>query len=86
MTNTVAKHINDVIKRGPNKGSLSRPYVKHGTNLLLDEIMKSSIPSHDKFISTALRWDVSGAFRGIEGTWELVVDTSNNTILHFNFV
>ena len=36
-------------------------------------------------VTGALRWDVPGAFRGAEGTWELVYDPASNTILHFNF-
>ena len=85
MTQTVEDHIKDVVKRGLYKGELARPYVETGANLLLDEIMASSAPMTDKFVATAMRWDVSGSFRGIDGTWELVVDLSNNTILHFNF-
>lgn len=37
-------------------------------------------------VPNALRWDVPGFFNGSEGTWQLVVDTSNNTILHWNFM
>ena len=68
--------MNDVIKKGPNAGQLSRPYIdSDGTTLLLSEIMQSG-----------LRWDVSGTFRGSTGIWELVVDTSTNTVVHYNFV
>ncbi len=31
-----------------------------------------------------LGWDVPGTFRSSSGTWELVVDPSTNTVLHFN--
>lgn len=87
MSQTVQNHINDIIKRGPNKGQLSRSYVdSNGTTLLLDEIMKAGTPLPDTIIKTGLRWDVSGTFRGVTGTWELVIDTSTNTVVHFNFV
>jgi hypothetical protein len=37
-------------------------------------------------VANALRWDVPGFYNGVDGTWQLVVDTSSNTVLHFNFV
>ncbi len=37
-------------------------------------------------LEKGLRWDVSGTYRGVSGVWELVVDFSTNTIVHFNFV
>ena len=46
--------------------------------------MEAAEPLQDEFVETALRWDVPGVFRGASGTWELVVDTSTNTVLHFN--
>lgn len=87
MTNTVQNHINDVIKKGPNAGQLSRPYIdSDGTTLLLKEIMESGNLVQDEFVETDLRWDVKGTFRDSDGIWELVVDTENNTVPHFNFV
>ena len=87
MSQTVQNHMNDVIKRGPNAGQLSRPYIdSDGTTLLLKEIMESADPVPDAILQSGLRWDVSGTFRGSTGTWELVVDTSTNTVVHFNFV
>ncbi len=81
---TVQKHINDIIKRGAYKGKISRPYIDtNGTNLLVDEIMNSTSPIKDVSLSNGLRWD--GIFRGSSGTWELVVDLDTNTIVHFNF-
>ena len=87
MSRTVQNHINDIIKRGPNKGQLSRPYIdSNATTLLLQEIMAAAPPVQDKVLQSGLRWDVEGSFRGATGTWELVVDTSINTVVHFNFV
>lgn len=84
---TVQNHMNDVIKKGSNAGQLSRPYIdSDGTTLLLKEIMESADPVPDAILQSGLRWDVSGTFRGSTGTWELVVDTSTNTVVHFNFV
>ena len=87
MSQTVQNHMNDIIKKGPNVGQLSRPYIdSDGTTLLLKEIMESANPVPDTILQSGLRWDVSGTFRGATGTWELVVDTSTNTVVHFNFV
>ncbi|GAA4206354.1 hypothetical protein GCM10022252_68350 [Streptosporangium oxazolinicum] len=81
MTKTVEKHLDDITKSGEK----SRPYTD--SILLVREIMKGGRPKLDpRGVSTALRWDVSGKFRGSQGTWELVVDARTNTILHFNFV
>ena len=87
MSQTVQNHMNDVVKKGPNSGQLSRPYIdSEGTTLLLKEIIESAAPTQDVILQSGLRWDVSGSFRGSTGMWELVVDTSTNTIVHFNFV
>ena len=87
MTQTVQNHMNDVIKKRVNTGQLSKPYIdSNGTTLLLKEIMESANPVPDTVLQSRLRWDLSGAFRRSTGTWELVVDTSTNTIVHFNFV
>lgn len=86
-SNTVQNHINDIVRKGTNKGQLSRPYIDtDGTTLLLDEIMNAASPVKDRVLSNGLRWDVEGVFRGSKGTWELVIDKSTNTIVHFNFV
>ncbi len=83
---TVQNHMNDIIKKGANKGELSRPYIDtNGTNLLLDEIMGATSPVKDTVLNNGLRWDTPGVFRGSEGIWELVVDLDTNTIVHFNF-
>ncbi len=87
MSQTVQNHMNDVIKKEPNAGQLSRPYIdSDSTTLLLKEIMESANPVPDAVLQSGLRWDVSGTFRGSTGTWELVVDMSTNTVVYFNFV
>lgn len=87
MSKTVQNHVNDIIKKGPYKGEVARPYIdSNGTTLLIDEIMQAGTPVKDTVLKNGLRWDVQGTFRGSNGTWELVVDTSTNTIVHFNFV
>lgn len=87
MSRTVQNHMNEVVKRGPYAGQLSRPYIdSNGTRLLLKEIMQAVAPVSDTILEKGLRWDVAGTFRGTSGTWELVVDTSTNVIVHFNFV
>lgn len=83
---TVQNHMNDIIKKGANKGELSRPYIDtNGTNLLVDEIMGAGSPVKDTVLNNGLRWDIPGSFRGSKGIWELVVDLDTNTIVHFNF-
>ena len=85
LTNTVANHLDEVVKRGPYAGQSARPYLK--SKLLLKEIMEAKAPIPDpRGVPGALRWDVPGTFRGKEGVWELVVDPVSETILHWNFV
>ena len=87
MSQTILNHMDDLIKHGSYAGEISRPYINsNGTTLLLDEIMHSAPPKLDSYVTSALRWDVQGTFRGSSGIWELVVDTVTNTVLHFNFV
>ncbi|MFG2571651.1 polymorphic toxin-type HINT domain-containing protein [Streptomyces sp. NPDC048481] len=81
MTRTVANHFTDVTKGG----RVARPYM--GSTQVVREIMEGSAPKLDPRGATgAVRWDTPGAMNGRSGTWELVVDTNTNTILHFNFV
>ena len=48
MSQTVQKHMNDIVKRGSNAGQLSRLFIdSNGTTLLLNEIMESSTPASD---------------------------------------
>ncbi|GJM72462.1 hypothetical protein HMSSN036_46780 [Paenibacillus macerans] len=87
MSKTVQNHMNDIIKKGPNKGDLSRPYIdSNGTTLLTREIMNAGTPVRDASLKNGLRWDVVGTFRGSTGKWQLVIDLDSNTIVHFNFV
>lgn len=83
LTETVGKHLTDVVKHGANKGELARPYLRSPHTI--EQIMKGGKGVPDPGgVPGALRWDVPGTFRGSQGTWELVVDKSN-TILHMNF-
>lgn len=62
----------------------TRPYI--GSPMVVDEIMAGATPRLDPGgVATALRWDAPGAFNGTAGTYELVIDTSTNTVLHFLF-
>ncbi len=64
ISGTVENHLNDIVKRGPFKGELSRPYINtSGTNLLIDEIMNATTPTPDAFLSNGFRWDTPGSFR-----------------------
>ncbi|WP_328951365.1 Hint domain-containing protein [Streptomyces sp. NBC_00184] len=81
MTKTVSNHFNDITK----KGTPARPYMN--STMVVREIMEGSAPKLDpRGAAGAVRWDTPGALNGRSGTWELVVDTNTNTILHFNFV
>lgn len=83
LTETVAKHATDVVKRGPFKGELARPFLKSPHTI--EQIIKTGKGVPDPGgVAGALRYDVPGAFRGSQGTWELVV--KGDQILHFNFV
>ena len=84
LTDTVANHADDVVKRGPFKGERARPFLNSPHTI--DEIITGGKGVPDKFVDGALRYDVPGTFRGRSGIWELVVDPKNNTIYHFNFV
>jgi hypothetical protein len=85
LSGTVEGHLTDVVSRGPFRGQLARPFTNN--RLLMQEIMDARPPIPDPHgVPGALRWDVPGTFRGSNGTWELVVDTNTNTVLHFNFV
>lgn len=84
LTRTVSEHLNDVVRRGDFRGELSRPYLT--SPLTIQEIIASGKPIPDPGgFPGALRWDVPGAFRDSEGTWELVIDPKTNRILHYNF-
>jgi hypothetical protein len=86
-SNAVQSHIDDFVKHGEYKGEAARPFIDaNGTNTLVDEIIQGGPPMKDVYLPNGLRWDVPGNFRGVDGTWELVVDLNNNTIVHFNFI
>ncbi|MCA1222805.1 hypothetical protein, partial [Streptomyces sp. 8L] len=81
MTKTVENHFNDITK----SGQPARPFMK--SNQLVREIMEGGKPTADpRGLASAVRWDTPGALNGKEGTWELLIDSKTNTILHFNFV
>ncbi|MGW2843260.1 RHS repeat-associated core domain-containing protein [Streptomyces sp. NPDC001493] len=81
MTRTVANHFDDVTK----DSRVVRPYMR--STQVVREIMEGSAPKMDpRGAAGAVRWDTPGDMNGRSGTWELVVDTETNTILHFNFV
>ena len=83
LTETVANHLGDVVKRGTFKGEAARPFLNSPN--AIQEIMSAGKGVADPGgVAGALRWDVSGAFRGSQGTWELVM--KDDLILHFNFV
>lgn len=84
-TETVSNHAMDIVKKGEYAGQLSRPYMNSPSTI--NEIISTGKGLPDPGgLSNALRYDVPGTFRGSEGTWQLVVDPSSNTIYHFNFV
>lgn len=71
FTNSAGCHMSELVKRGPFKGELLRPYMKSPHTI--HEIMVAGKPIPDPGgISGGLRWDVPGSFRCSEGTWELV--------------
>lgn len=76
----VSRHLTDVSK----SGELVRPYLKSPHTL--EQIMKAGKPVADpRGFPGAVRYDVPGAFRGSEGTWELVVHPESKTVLHWLF-
>ena len=81
-TKTAGNHVNDIVK---STGQLSRPYLSSPHTIR--EIMATgrSIPDPGG-VAGALRFDVSGTFRGSQGMWELVVHPQTYKIYHFNFV
>jgi hypothetical protein len=62
-----------------------RPFMN--SRLLIQEIMESAEPIADpQGALNTVRWDVAGSYGKTEGTWELVVNTVDKIIYHFNFV
>jgi len=65
-------------------GTLTRPYIN--SPLTIQNIIDSAAPTADPGgVSSAVRWDAPGTFNGSSGTYELVIDSKTNTILHFVF-
>ncbi|MDT0305512.1 RHS repeat-associated core domain-containing protein [Streptomyces sp. DSM 44917] len=89
MTRTVERHLDDFSGRRQSADGgyytfRTRPFVD--SHQLVLDIMAGSAPMLDpRGVPGALRWDTPGAFNGRSGRWELVIDTQNNRIMHFNF-
>jgi RHS repeat-associated protein len=80
LSRTVAHHLDEVSRAGIP----ARPYLR--SRLLVQEIMRAANPVADPGgIPGGLRWDVPGSFNGSVGTWQLVVNPSTNSIVHFLF-
>ena len=61
----------------------SRTYMN--SSLTIREIMNAAKPKPDEYIRKGLKWVVEGGMNGKAGVWELVVDSSKKTIVHFLF-
>jgi hypothetical protein len=80
LSRTVQEHTSDITK----SGTPARPF--NESRLTMQEIMRGSTPRPDPGgVPGGLRWDTPGALNGKSGTWELVIDTRTNTVLHYNF-
>jgi len=78
------KHFHDLVLKGVHKGKLDRPYMR--SIQTIKEIIHSKPPMPDpKGTPGFLWWKVPGKFRETEGYWELLLDSENNQICHFNF-
>jgi hypothetical protein len=75
LTRTVAGHLDDIVTKGPFRGEPARPFLESPNTIR--EILGAGNPIRDPGgIAGALRYDVPGAFRGSQGTWELVISPS----------
>ncbi len=74
-TKTVMKHIND------------RPYMK--STVVIREIMKAARPVADNSLKNGYKWVVEGFViingKASTGVWELVIDATTKTVVHFLF-
>ena len=61
----------------------SRPYIE--STLTIRNIMRAAKPEADSVLTYGLKWVVKGSYNGKNGLWELVIDSSTNTIVHFLF-
>lgn len=76
----VSRHLGDVAK----SGDLVRPYLN--SPYTLQEIMAAGKPIADpRGFPGAVRYDVPGAFRGSQGTFELVIHPESKTVLPWLF-
>lgn len=85
MSKTVERHFYELVVKGAFKGEWSRPYMRDGMNLIIEEIIAVGIPEKDQYLSNGLRWVANGAFRGKDGVWELVIDLDKYEVVHFLF-
>ncbi|MEN6307983.1 MAG: LamG-like jellyroll fold domain-containing protein [Anaerohalosphaeraceae bacterium] len=80
LSKTVEKHLDKITK----KGTKARPY--GDSRLTMQNIMKAGKPRPDPGgLKGGVRWDVPGTMNGTEGTWQLVIDSETNTVVHFLF-
>lgn len=61
----------------------SRPYMKSISTI--KNIMQAANPVADKSLKSGLKWVVKGSYNNKSGVWELVIDVSKKTIVHFLF-
>ena len=83
-TQTVTNHFLDIVKKGPYKGELSRPFLN--SPLTIQEIMKTGKGIPDATFKGGFNWKVPGTFRESQGVWELGKNPKTKVIYHFNFV
>ena len=55
------------------------------SKLLINEIIESKPPVPDPRGTNALSWTVEGTFNGSIGHYELIIDSTSNTVWHFVF-
>lgn len=60
-----------------------RPYIN--STYTIQNIMRAGKPIADKTLKYGLKWVVKGSYNGTKGVWELVIDVSKKTIVHFLF-
>ena len=83
-TQTVTNHFLDIVKKGPYKGELSRPFLN--SPLTIQEIMKTGKGIPDATFKGGFNWKVPGTFRESQGVWELGINPKTKVIYHFDFV
>ncbi len=71
LTKTVAKNLK------------TRPYIKSYNTI--KNIIQSATPKFDKSLKFGLKWVAKGSFNGKKGVYELVIDITKMTIVHFLF-